>query len=161
MNDSSEWEFEVLLEQCIQDANATSSPLTFENCVARISAKAAHHLTKKVFSGPGSEYANTVTVVSSSASATSTNPITGLHKHKHNSEGIFCLTPGCGKGDHDHSHCYKKGGGMEGQAPWQKAKKVETAAAAVTTPVPALSTPPIAAFALGVINIFLLGLHRR
>ena len=142
-------QFEALLEQRIQDASATSSPLTFENCVARISAEAARHVVKKAFSGPGSEYANAVTTAAGGASAPPTNPITGLRKHKHNPEGIFCVTPGCGKGDHDHPHCYKKGGGMEGQAPWQKVKKTETAAAAVAAPLPTSPAPPIAALALG------------
>ncbi|KAG2144564.1 hypothetical protein DEU56DRAFT_692031, partial [Suillus clintonianus] len=65
-----------------------------------------------------------------------------------------CTTVGCSKGDHDHAHCYAKGGGMEGQAPWQKGKKRDTAALAITIPpVPAapLVTSPasstIAAFA--------------
>ncbi|KAG2150769.1 hypothetical protein DEU56DRAFT_697020, partial [Suillus clintonianus] len=53
-----------------------------------------------------------------------------------------CTMPGCNKGDHDHEHCYGKGGGMEGQAPWMRNKKKETAAVTVAAPS---STPVIAA----------------
>ncbi|KAG2058600.1 hypothetical protein BDR06DRAFT_1004301 [Suillus hirtellus] len=50
---------------------------------------------------------------------------------------------GCNKGDHDHTHCYGKGGGMEGQAPWMKNKtrRDAVAAAAVTVPTPAALPP--------------------
>ncbi|KAG2153397.1 hypothetical protein DEU56DRAFT_751978 [Suillus clintonianus] len=107
----------------------------FESCISRISAEAARQINEDLLnSKPGSEYANTTAV----SSTNSTNTITGLHKHRHNPEGVFCMTPGCNKGDHDHAHCYGKGGGMEGQAPWQKKKRegVVTAAAAVTPPPP-------------------------
>jgi len=30
------------------------------------------------------------------------------------------ILAGCGKGDHDQARCFEKGGGMEGQAPWQR-----------------------------------------
>jgi hypothetical protein len=123
----------------------------FDICVACISAEAAHILNEHILStgGPGSEYANAATA-SSAPSSGNINPITGLRKHRHNPEGVFCMTVGCNKGDHDHAHCYTKGGGMEGQAPWMKGKKKEkeTTAAAITAP-PA-PTPPstvITAFA--------------
>ncbi|KAG1727463.1 uncharacterized protein EDB91DRAFT_1253883 [Suillus paluster] len=64
-----------------------------------------------------------------------------LHKHHHNPEGVFCTTVGCNKGDHDHAHCYMKGGGMEGQAPWMKGKKKKKeTATAVVIPLP-IPTP--------------------
>ncbi|KAG1821740.1 uncharacterized protein BJ212DRAFT_1297070 [Suillus subaureus] len=58
------------------------------------------------------------------------------------------MTPGCNKGDHDHAHCYGKGGGMEGQAPWMRNKKKDNAnatpvaAAATTSAVPPAPPPP-------------------
>ncbi|KIK31892.1 hypothetical protein CY34DRAFT_34223, partial [Suillus luteus UH-Slu-Lm8-n1] len=78
-----------------------------------------------------------------SSSSTGVNSITGLRKHRHNPDGVFCTTVGCNKGDHDHAHCYQKGGGMEGQAPWMKGKKKEkeTAAAAIVPPPPAAAKP--------------------
>ncbi|KAG2146247.1 hypothetical protein DEU56DRAFT_753739 [Suillus clintonianus] len=72
--------------------------------------------------------------------------------HKHNPLGVFCTTPGCNKGDHDHAHCYGKGGGMEGQAPWMRNKKPKetTAVAAVVTtpPLPSTTSSAIAAAAI-------------
>ncbi|KAG0699290.1 hypothetical protein DFH29DRAFT_1002073 [Suillus ampliporus] len=133
----------------------TSSPsslvLTFNKCVAQISAEAVHIIDEhSLNSKPGSEYANAVTTPAQSSS-NNVNLITGLHKHCHNPEGVFYTTVGCCKGDHDHAHCYVKGGGIEGQAPWQKHKKKETAAAAVAAPAPAPVPPSasdmIAAFA--------------
>lgn len=116
-------------------------PSTFDICISCISSEAAHVIDKRIRVGgaPGSEYTNAVTLLSS-ASSSNINTITGLHKHHHNPDGIFCTTVGCNKGDHDHTHCYGKGGGTEGQAPWMKNKRKdkETAAAAV---IP--SPPPI------------------
>ncbi|KAG0698441.1 hypothetical protein DFH29DRAFT_1002812 [Suillus ampliporus] len=94
-------------------ATSLSLPLTFDTCIAWISAEAAcltdeHALESKL----GSEYMNTITAV---PTTNNVNPITGLHKHCHNPEGMFCTT----------------GGGMEGQAPWLKNKKKEAVMAAV------------------------------
>src|SRR6267154_2970605 len=102
------------------------SASAFDACVAHISAEAARILDEHTLAGgrPGSEYSNAVTA-SSSVIIGSINTITGLCKHRHNPEGIFCTTVGCNKGDHDHMHCYARGGGMEGQAPWMKAKEKE------------------------------------
>ena len=118
-------------------AMLSAGALTFEDCVARITAEATCHVNKQsMISGPGSDAA-----VLHTAPSSCSNPITGLHRHKNNPEGIFCLTPGCGKGDHDQAHCYSKGGGMEGQAPWKRWKKGEiTAAATIPLSVPAPST---------------------
>lgn len=150
---SGSWsQFKGLLHQRIQDAFSTTTPLTFEDCVSRISAEAGRELDEKAMSGPGSEYANAVTTTSGN-SINNVNPVTGLRKNRNNPDGVFCITPGCGKGDHDQPHCYRKGGGMEGQAPWQKNKKIATAAIAVASmpPVPAVPAPPppVAAFAFG------------
>jgi hypothetical protein len=120
-----------------------SSASGFDACVACISAEAACLIDEHILAGgaPGSEYANAATVQTSSS--TGVNSITGLRKHRHNPDGVFCTTVGCNKGDHDHAHCYQKGGGMEGQAPWMKGKKKEkeTAAAAIIPPPPAAAKP--------------------
>jgi hypothetical protein len=148
-------QFKSLLEQCMHDesmsTNATSSPtFTFESCVARITSEAARHVVTQHFhsSRPGSEYANAATT----STASGVNPITNLRMHKHNPQGIFCTTPGCNKGDHDQAHCYRKGGGMEGQVPWMRPKKTDgsgksdtaVTVAAAATPAPANpSAPPV------------------
>ncbi|KAG2739002.1 hypothetical protein P692DRAFT_201873533, partial [Suillus brevipes Sb2] len=148
-------QFKSLLEQRMHDesmsTNATSSPtFTFESCVARITSEAARHVVTQHFhsSRPGSEYANAATT----STASGVNPITNLRMHKHNPQGIFCTTPGCNKGDHDQAHCYRKGGGMEGQAPWMRPKKTDgsgksdtaVTVAAAATPAPANpSAPPV------------------
>ncbi|KAG2056703.1 hypothetical protein BDR06DRAFT_969738 [Suillus hirtellus] len=111
---------------------------------------APHELDEKGMSGPGLEYANAAMTTSGNSSI---NPVTGLHKNQNNPDGVFCITPGCGKGDHDQPHCYHRGGRMEGQAPWQKNKKTTIAAAAITPvpSVPAAPTPPplVATFTFG------------
>jgi hypothetical protein len=61
--------------------------------------------------------------------------------------------PGCNKDNHDHAHCYGKGGGMEGQAPWMKNKlKTNVSAAAITAPAavtpPSTATPAIAVMSI-------------
>lgn len=143
--------------------SSSTSPLpsasAFDACVACISAEAARLIDENILAGgaPGSEYANAATTQPSSTGAV--NSITGLRKHRHNPDGVFCTTVGCNKGDHDHAHCYAKGGGMAGQAPWMKGKdkekKTETATAAVIPPpAPAATAPPattITAFA-GTLN---------
>ncbi|KAG2122465.1 uncharacterized protein EDB93DRAFT_1259257 [Suillus bovinus] len=122
------------------------TPSIFDICILRISSEAAHVINKCVLAGgmPGSEHAHTAMLASSHTR--NINPITGLRKHRHNPEGMFCTTVGCNKGDHDHGHCYVKGGGMEGQAPWMKNKRrdkeKETAATAVVTSPTANNTPP-------------------
>lgn len=134
-----------MLEQHLQDTFATGTPLTYENCVACISAEASHQVDNRSLSGkPGSEYVNTVIT----SRGGNTNSITGLWKHQHNPEGVFCTTPGCGKGDHDHPHCYGKGGGMEGQAPWQKGKKPRETAASAVAPASTPTPPAVAALVM-------------
>ncbi|KAG1777616.1 hypothetical protein EV702DRAFT_1196825 [Suillus placidus] len=149
-------QFRSMLEQHMHDEVMTSVPgatssFTMDSCVSCITAEAARHVHAQSIHAarPGSEYANAAAVSSTS----NVNTITGLHKHKHNPEGIFCTTPGCNKGDHDHAHCYAKGGGMEGQAPWMRGKKkddakettaVAAAAMTATAPSPAPPAPVIA-----------------
>ncbi|KAF8546288.1 hypothetical protein OG21DRAFT_1491378 [Imleria badia] len=79
--------------------------------------------------GPGSEYAN-VSYPSHSGNCDlglgSVNPEMGLRCTKNNSSGTYCTSPGCVPkkwSDHNDPHCYGKGGGMAGQAPWQKKGK--------------------------------------
>jgi hypothetical protein len=127
--------------------------LSLSKAVSHITSEAAHHvITQHTHSScPGPEYANATTTPSTSGM----NSITGLHMHRHNLQGVFCTTPGCNTGDHDHTHCYGKGSGMEGQAPWMKHKKCEKdvaaadviAPAATSTPAPS-PTPAIAAAAI-------------
>lgn len=147
-------QFKSMLEQRMHDevitaAAGTVSIFTIDSCVSRITAEAARHIHAQAIHSarPGSEYANAAT--SSNSTTSSINNITGLRKHKHNPQGIFCTTPGCNKGDHDHEHCYGKGGGMEGQAPWMRTKRKEhtkeTAAAVITPPAPTPSVPAVAA----------------
>ncbi|KAG2751680.1 hypothetical protein P692DRAFT_20727936, partial [Suillus brevipes Sb2] len=124
------------------------STFTVESCVSRITAEAARHVHAQAIHSarPGSEYANAATT-----SSAPVNAITGLKKHKHNPQGVFCTTPGCNKGDHDHEHCYSKGGGMEGQAPWMRngkkkeSEKETTTAAPPKPPAPTAAAPAIAA----------------
>lgn len=121
---------------------------TFENCAARITAEAVRQLNERAsVSGPGSEYANAV--ASAPLPSANVNPITGLRKNKNNPGGIWCLTTGCGKGDHDQAHCFAKGGGMEGQAPWQRNKqgKGTSVSPFPSTSAPAIPPPPVSAFA--------------
>ncbi|KAG2121966.1 hypothetical protein DEU56DRAFT_760486 [Suillus clintonianus] len=121
------------------------SPSVFDICVTRISSEAARQLDELALAGgaPGSEYANAATAAPTSTG--NVNSITGLCKHRHNPEGVFCTTVGCNQGDHDHAHCYAKGGGMEGQAPWMKNKdKWREMATAVVAPLP-VATPAIPA----------------
>ncbi|KAG1858797.1 hypothetical protein DFJ58DRAFT_840380 [Suillus subalutaceus] len=87
----------------------------------------------------GSEYANTTTT----STTNSVNAITGLRKHRHNPDGIFCTTPGCNKGDHDYTHCYGKGGGIEGQAPWMRNKKKDNTKAVAAAATTAATTPAV------------------
>ncbi|KIK31542.1 hypothetical protein CY34DRAFT_36099, partial [Suillus luteus UH-Slu-Lm8-n1] len=154
-------QFKSMLEQRMHDEVMTStsntpSTFTIESCVARITSEAARHVHAQAIhsSRPGSEYANATATTNSSSG---TNPITGLRKHRFNPDEVFGTTPGCNKGDHDHPHCYQKGGGMEGQAPWMrnrkddKAKDKETtnvaAAATAKTPVPPPAAAPVIAAA--------------
>ncbi|KAG1852549.1 hypothetical protein F4604DRAFT_1933704 [Suillus subluteus] len=125
------------------------TPSAFDICITHISAKAAWMIDKQILSEggqPGSEYVNAVT--SSSSSSKNINSITGLHKHCHNPDDIFYTMVRCNKGDHDHAHCYTKGGGMEGQAPWMKGKKKEkeketTIATVITPPASTSTTLPL------------------
>ncbi|KAG1836756.1 hypothetical protein DFJ58DRAFT_846792 [Suillus subalutaceus] len=94
-----------------------------------------------------------------STTNSSINTITGLHKHKHNPQGIFCTTPGCNKGDHDHDHCYGKGGGMEGQAPWMCNKKEKTEKETVSAAIATAPTPPTPAIAAIVTSATLTSLY--
>jgi hypothetical protein len=152
-------QFKSLLEQRMHDKSMTSTltsslSFTFDSCVSRITSEAAHHVVMQLAhsSRPGSEYGN----AASTPAENGKNSITGLRIHKHNPQGVFCTTLGCNKGDHDHAHCYQKGGGMEGQAPWMRKKKegekdTVVAAAVVPTskaPAPPAPTPPIAAAAV-------------
>jgi hypothetical protein len=143
-------QFQSMLEQWMHDEVMTVKPgtvsaFTVDSCVSRIMAEAACHIhSQSVHTArPGSEYANATT---STNASTTVNPITGLHKHKFNPDGIFCTMPGCNKGDHDHAHCYGKGGGMEGQAPWMRNKKKDTSkeTAAATVPAAAMPSAPAA-----------------
>ncbi|KAG2130432.1 uncharacterized protein EDB93DRAFT_1255917 [Suillus bovinus] len=154
-------QFKSMLEQCMHDevmmaAAGTASIFTVESCISCITAEAAQYVhTKAIHSRPGSEYAN---AASSNSTTPSTNPITGLCKHRHNPDSVFCTMPGCHKGNHDHAHCYGKGGGMEGQAPWLKNKRRETAVAAAATtsaptPTPAPAAPAIAAAVTGLSSL--------
>lgn len=134
-------------------APVVPAPSVFDICVSRISAEVARVIDERVLVGgaPGSEYANAATSSTSHSLSHSLggniNSITGLHKHRHNPEGIFCMTVGCNKGDHDHAHCYAKGSGMEGQAPWMKHKKETAAIVVAPIPMPNTASPTIAAFA--------------
>lgn len=85
-------------------ASFQTNALTFESCTARITAEASRmiNIHPTTASGPGSEYANSV----STPSASNINSITGLREHKNNPQGIFCLMTGCGRGDHDKDHCF-------------------------------------------------------
>ncbi|KAG2740678.1 hypothetical protein P692DRAFT_201727783 [Suillus brevipes Sb2] len=146
-------QFKSLLEQRMHDESMVSSTssvptFTFESCVSQITSEAARHVVTQLAhsSRPGSEYANAV----AGSAPSGINSITGLKMHRFNPQGIFCTTAGCNKGDHDHAHCYQKGGGMEGQAPWMKGKKPDApktkettavAAAAATAPKPTPPTP--------------------
>ena len=141
-------QFKSQLEQRMHDdlsspSTASSPTFTFESCMSRIAAEASRHVHVQQIQScrPGSEYANAV--VPSTVGSGSTNPITGLRKWRHNPQGVFCTTPGCNKGDHDHEHCYSKGGGMEGQAPWMRNKKKDVPAVATIalTPVPPTVSP--------------------
>ncbi|KIK96478.1 hypothetical protein PAXRUDRAFT_138349 [Paxillus rubicundulus Ve08.2h10] len=163
---SSEWRmFKSLLEQQLHDAysgtvitstlgagNSISATfqhnaMTFDSCSTRICGEASRQLNKKALTGPGLEYAN----VASAGAVVSgeTNPITGLQKHPKNPQGIFCMTPVCAsncRGDHDQSHCFSPGGGMEGQAPWQKKRKKDntpTSSGASTPTVTTSSLPSV------------------
>jgi hypothetical protein len=143
---------------------ARPSTFTVDSCVSRITAEAARHVHAHAIHSarPGSEYANAATTSSNSNTNTSNvNPITGLHKHKHNPDGVFYTTPGCNKGDHDHDHCYRKGGGMEGQAPWMKNKKKEkdVAAAVMTTTSTAPAPAPAPAIAAVIMQVDLTSLY--
>jgi hypothetical protein len=127
-------------------ASVQTSSLTFESCTARITAEATRLLNaRSITSGPGSEYAN----AAASTTTLNVNSITGLRKHKNNPQGVFCLTPSCGHGDHDKEHCFRDGGGMAGQAPWQqkKMKEHELTAAAATAPPAEQPSGQMAAFA--------------
>jgi len=150
-------QFKSMLEQRMHDETMTMmatrpSTFTIDSCVSRITAEAARHVHAQAvhLACPGSEYANAAS--SSNTNTPNINPITRLHKHRHNPDGVFCTTPGCNKGDHDHAHCYQKGGGMEGQAPWMRNKKQKdepkntaNVAAATTTTMPPAPAPVIAA----------------
>jgi hypothetical protein len=119
-------------------ASVQTSSLTFESCTARIMAEATCLLnTHSIVSGPGSEYAAAAT----STTELNINSITGLRKHKNNPQGVFCLTPGCGRGNHDKEHCFREGGGMAGQAPWQQKKKKENELTAAAAPAPPPEQP--------------------
>jgi len=116
-------------------ASFQTNSITFDSCTSRISSEATRMLNVQptVIPGPGSKYANTVTT-----STSNVNPITGLRKHRNNPQGVFCLTTGYGHGDHNKDHCFREGGGMAGQAPWQKRKK-ETAVVAANASAPTSS----------------------
>lgn len=77
-------------------ASFQTNGLTFDSCMAQITAEAAHMVNTHPIGtpGPGSKYANSV----STSSTFNVNSITGLRKHKNNPQGIFCLTTGCGQG---------------------------------------------------------------
>ena len=136
----------VLADGTAVSTTIQSASITFDSCAAHISSEATRLLNERlVVSGPGSEYAHSaVSGRRDGGTATAVNPITGLRKNKSNPQGIYCLTPGCGRGDHDHEHCYREGGGMAGQAPWQKKKKgaSESTAAAAAEPLPPPSSAP-------------------
>jgi hypothetical protein len=150
-------QFKSMLEQRMHDEIMTAmatrpSTFTIDSCVSRITAEAARHVHAQAvhLARPGSEYANAAS--SSNMNTPNVNSITGLRKHRHNPDGVFCTTPRCNKGDHDHAHCYQKGGGMEGQAPWMRNKKQKdepkntaNVAAATTTTTPPAPAPVIAA----------------
>ncbi|KAF9227041.1 hypothetical protein BS17DRAFT_860915 [Gyrodon lividus] len=164
---SSEWRlFKLQIEQHLHDADSRTvitsalgarasisttfqhNAMTFNSCSTRICGEASCQLNKKALNGPGSEYAHMASM--GAIISSKTNPITGLCKHAKNPQGIFCTTPICSAnhhGDHNHAHCFSSGGGMEGQAPWQKKKKRDGASSS-GTPTPAASgtstpiTPP-------------------
>jgi hypothetical protein len=114
------------------------SASTFDTCVTHISVEAACLIDEYALTGgtSGLEYVNAV-ITSFNTTTRNINTITSLHKHHHNPEEVFCTTVSFNKGDHDHVHCYTKGSGMEGQAPWMKGKKKdkekELAAVAITS----------------------------
>ena len=97
-------------------------PYTFHDAASTIVSEVTQMLQELGLPGPGSEYANTA----SPSTDPAINPETGLHKTKNNPTGTYCTTPAyaaCGRHDHDTKHCFGVRGGMEGQAPWQKAKQ--------------------------------------
>jgi hypothetical protein len=146
--------FYTQLEQCMHDSFSAivvsssissgalilvlfqTNSITFDSCTSCISSEATHMLNVQptVTPGPRSEYANTITT-----STFNVNPITGLQKHRNNPQGVFCLMTGCRCGDHNKDHCFCEGGGMAGQALWQKRKK-EMAAVAANVSAP--TSPP-------------------
>lgn len=98
------------------------------------SSKALQMLQESGLPGPGSEYAHLISATPESG----INPATGLCKTRNNPSSTYCTTPacaGCKQCDHDTKHCFGKGDGMAGQAPWQKVqherKVKEPVAAAV------------------------------
>ncbi|KAG2145427.1 uncharacterized protein EDB93DRAFT_1251295 [Suillus bovinus] len=135
-------QFKSMLEQRMHNEVMTATPGT-------------PSLFTAIHSRPGSEYAN---AASSNSTNSTINLITGLCKHRHNPDGVFCTMPGCNKGNDDHAHCYGKGGGMEGQAPWMRNKKTSAVAAAATTSAPVAApmpapTPAIAATVTGLSSL--------
>ena len=100
-------------------------PYRFHDAATTIISEAAQMLNEGCTPGPGLEYAN-VSVPAGNTGSGSVNPETGLHRTKNNPSGTYCTSPGCvpkRRSDHDGAHCYGEGGGMEGQAPWQKKGK--------------------------------------
>lgn len=104
-------------------------PYSFQDAATTIISEAAQMLNEGCSPGPGSEYVNVSNPSHSSNSDTgigSINPEMGLRRTKNNPSGTYCTSPGCvpkKRSNHDGPHCYSEGGGMEGQAPWQKKNK--------------------------------------
>lgn len=116
-------------------------PYIFQDAASTIISEATQMLQESGPPRPGSEYVN----VAQSPRGDNINLETGLRKTKNNPSGTYC-TPGCApqkRCDHDTRHCYGVGGGMEGQAPCQKAKKENKEKQAVAnsiTPITATAT---------------------
>lgn len=101
---------------------ATVHPYAFQDATSTIISKATQMLNKSSLPGPGLEYAN----VMQNPRLGNINSTTSLWKTKNNPSRTYCTTVGCALqkcSNHDTTHCYRVGGGIEGQVPWQKAKR--------------------------------------
>ncbi|KAG1821640.1 uncharacterized protein BJ212DRAFT_912320 [Suillus subaureus] len=145
------WDHDAFMSIIISTSFSTeSNPLTlhtFESCAARIIPEASRLVDMQIIASSSHAESERAHAERAAIAELNTDPITRPPKHMYNAGGVFCTTPGCGRGDHAHDHCDAKGGGMEGQAPWQRKKKKLTGthaavfATSVSAMIPVFATP--------------------
>ncbi|KAG2755131.1 hypothetical protein P692DRAFT_20704797, partial [Suillus brevipes Sb2] len=131
--------------------STSSAPptLTFEEVVSSFTEEANRQRGQQKLQpgGPGSEYANALSIPSTERKV---NPTTGVRIHKHNPKGLACENPLCSglprSLTHDKDHCMQQGGGMEGKSPWVQRdrstkRKEKDVSAVATESKPAVPTP--------------------